>query len=169
MAKKSKTQIELELSQFAAWNGDILEAEAKKPGGRLMGALMSCAAHRGQLQQDLAAYLDVTYGYLSQLRTGKRSVAAISEKFARSCAKYLKVSTLKVMLLAGKLAPQDLVEPEGDYESQLRSAVDFVFRDGRFGHLITPTLRDADADTRYGLIQMYERATGTRLLPPVSV
>lgn len=130
---------------------------------------MSCAAHRGELLQDLAGRLDVTYGYLSQLRSGKRDVKSISEKFARRCARYLKVSPLKVMLLAGKLTPEDLVEPDGDYEGKLRGAVDFIMRDSRFGHLITPALRDADAETRHALVQMYEQATGARLLSSVTV
>lgn len=168
MTTKTIDSLVFDSSNSAPWNGDILEAEAKKPGGRLMGALLSCAAHRGQLQQDLAASLKVTYGYLSQLRTGKRDVKAISEKFARNCAEYLKVSPLKVMLLAGKLTPEDLVEPEGDYDGKLRSAVDFIVRDSRFGHLLSPTLRDADAETRHALVQMYEQATGARLLPTVT-
>lgn len=57
------------------------------PGGPLMGWLCNEAVRRSHDMQAMAKALEVTYGYISQLRNGLRSTESISQEFAASCAK----------------------------------------------------------------------------------
>lgn len=58
---------------------------------------------------DLAADLGVTYGYISQLRTGLRRTEHIGHEFATSCARYLGVPAVLVKLWAGCIRADDFV------------------------------------------------------------
>lgn len=73
-------------------------------GGPLLGWLMDEAQLRGQLLNEMASALGVTYGYINQLRNGIRKVSHISNEFARSCANYLGVPTVVVKLVSGTMA-----------------------------------------------------------------
>lgn len=130
----------------------------------LLGALFACASERGHLLKDMARELGVTYGYISQLRGDNRKVNAISDKFASDCAKYLGISLARVWVLAGKLQAEDLYAPGDSFDTNLANAIEFIGRDPRWGHLLTPELRRADPQTQHMVVKLYEAATGKVLL-----
>lgn len=147
------------------WSGHILDCNITHPGGMLVGALTACAAERGHLLKDVAEELDVTYGYLSQLRSDTRSVLRIGDDFARDCAKYLGISVARVWSLSGKLEARDLYAPQASFESEVVNAVEFIGRDAAWGHQLTPELRRANPESQHMLVKLYEAATGKTLLP----
>jgi transcriptional regulator with XRE-family HTH domain len=166
--KSTVTGIRTALSAKTKWNGHVLECELRKPGGMLMGALMSHATDRGETLQELAEHLDVTYGYLGQLRSGARKVRTISGEFARDSAKYLGVSLTRVLLMCGQLTPVDFYESHDVFTESLAAAMAHIGRDARWGHLLTQELRAANQATQYVVVRLYQEATSTMLMPQCS-
>ena len=81
----------------------------KAPGGPLMGWLLNEAATRGMDLPELACELQVTTGYLLQLRNGVRESQNISHDFGAACAVFLGVPTVVVLIVAGHLKLVDFV------------------------------------------------------------
>jgi hypothetical protein len=148
----------------AAWNGELCEIELKKPGGPLLAALVQCAIQRRLSIVELAAKLDVTYGYLNQLRNGLRNVTQVSDEFAHSCASFLQVPRLTVLMLSGKVTPADLVSQGSMAEREIASALQYLSANFEFGHLVTQELRDSSFESKFLLVKLFERATGKKLL-----
>ena len=148
----------------APWSGGLDEIELKKPGGILLAALVQCANSRGIQILDLGAKLGVTYGYINQLRNGIRCVAQIGDEFAQSCANFLQVPRLTVLILAGKMTPADLLSPGPIAERELATAMQFLSANSEFGHLVTEEQRQSSFESKYLLVKLFERATGKKLL-----
>lgn len=151
--------------QWKPWSGRVNEHERTRPGGLLMAALIECAAERGQTQNELSECLGRHYSYLTQLRTGHRSVCNVGDDFSQACAEYLGIPRVEVLIMAGQLGPADFFQPGDAYERALTRAMNFICDDHRYGHLITNELRNAGHDTQYAIVRLYESATGTVLLP----
>lgn len=147
------------------WSGRIGPHEMSKPGGRLMGALLSCAADRGENINSLAQQLGIHPSYINQLRTGLRNVFSISDDLARSCAKYLGISMARVLLLAGRMQAADFQDEPAAFKQQLDRAMVAIQMDRRWGHLLTQELLGATPDSVFCIVRMYEAATGTQLMP----
>jgi hypothetical protein len=146
------------------WSGRIDEMERSRPGGPLMGALLSCANERADSVAELAAGLDVTPGYLNQLRSGVRKVSTISDVFSQACAAYLAVSRGQVLMLAGRVTPADFFPVGDSYEQDVTRALGFVCEDPAWAPLITGELRKSGLDSRYAIVRLYEVATNTCLM-----
>lgn len=110
------------------------------------------ARQNGHTAAVLARELGVTYGYLSQLSQGMREMHNTSACFARSCAVYLDVPAVAVMLVAGQIKPNDFVFPSGP------------------GPLVDPLsgaeISDASSDVQALLTNLYRDAVGQKLLAP---
>lgn len=147
------------------WSGNLDEAELDRPGGLLLAALIRCANERRQQLSDLARELGVTYGYLSQLRTGLRPTNQVSDDFALSCCHYLGVPRMTVLMLAGRIAPEDAFESQEVLAAQIPRAMAFVCDDPDWGPLVPPEIRDSSPEAHFLVVRLYEEATGKRLLP----
>ena len=101
----------------------------KSEGGPLLGWLEDEAQKRGQTLQEKSAELGVTYGYIAQLRSGKRSQQTISKNFAASCARYLGIPTVVVLLLSGFLTLRDFASQDMDEEAQLNRELRKMMKD----------------------------------------
>lgn len=148
----------------ASWTGELDGVEVKRPGGLLLAALIRCARSKGFTMIEMASKLDVTYGYINQLRSGHRNVEQISDGFSQSCARFLEVPRLTVLMLAGRVTPKDLVSSESNAENELASALAFLSTHVEYGHLLTNELKECSFDSRFLLVKLFERATGLRLL-----
>lgn len=146
------------------WNGNLDEAELARPGGLLLAALIRTADERRQQLNDMARDLGVTYGYINQLRNGIRKVDQISDGFALSCAQYLCVPRMTVLMLAGRVKPEDLFEHTEMMVAEVDRAMSFLTTDPVWGPLLTPELRSAGVESRFALVRMYEEATGKVLM-----
>lgn len=101
----------------------------KSEGGPLLGWLEDEAQNRGQTLQEMSSELGVTYGYIAQLRSGKRSQQTISKNFAASCARYLGIPTVVVLLLSGFLTLRDFASQDMDEEAQLNRELRKMMKD----------------------------------------
>ena len=122
------------------------------------------AAAQGMTQQEQAAAVGVSYGYIAQLRSGMREVANVSDDFLAACAQFLGLSRLAVMLAAGKLSVADLYEP-GQLEPLLVAAWEAMLADAEGA--VPGELDLLSPEGRLFVIRLYERANGRPLLPPM--
>lgn len=147
------------------WMGGMTKEEMAKPGGILLAMLTARANERGQLLGIMADELNCTYGYISQLRSGSRKVQNISDEFATACAQYLGVPRLTVLLAAGRVRPEDIYENPHEAMNTVPRAVQFMQGDARFGPMMPNEIFDASPQMQFFIVQLYEAATGRKLLP----
>lgn len=139
--------------------------ELTRPGGLLMAALLGCAEERQHTLDQVARYLGVQYSYINQLRNGFRKVSSISQELSQACAQYLGISRLQVLMMAGQITAEDVLQRRGACTSDLERAMQYICDDIQWTHLITPELRTADQGSQYAVVRLYETATGKILLP----
>lgn len=163
-ATQSVTTGERQDQARVPWSGNLDEVELGRPGGLLLAALIRCANERRQQLQDMARDLGVTYGYINQLRNGIRNVNQVSDDFALGCARYLGVPRLTVLMMAGRVSPDDVFEHREMMASEISRAMAFICEDPQWGHLVTPELRKVNLDSQYVLVRLYEQATGKKLM-----
>lgn len=81
----------------------------RTPGGPLMAWLLDEAVSQELDIPKLAQELGVTVGYLSQLHSGLRETSDISREFAAACGTFLRVPSVVVQIVAGRLTLVDFV------------------------------------------------------------
>ncbi|MDO8905953.1 hypothetical protein [Hydrogenophaga sp.] len=130
------------------------------PGGPLMGWLFDEAMTRGHSHQELARHLKVTTGYLYQLRNTMRQVSHISQEFARSCACYLSVPTVVVMLISGQIRMSDFAWPVVPDEVQVERAFQRLANDPVVRVLLPEHLETLNFEARRALVLLYSEVSG---------
>jgi hypothetical protein len=133
-------------------------------GGPLVSWLLDEAHRRQQTYRDMAYDLQVTYGYINQLRSGLRSVENISHEFAKACALYLGVPTIVIKLISGSIRMSDFAWPSLSEEE----VIDRAYRRMASDPSVKPAL-PAQSDVlnhaaKKALVMMYSDATGVDLL-----
>lgn len=138
---------------------------AEGPGGALLAWLFEEANRRGIQLQDLAKKLDCTYGYLAQLRTGRRKVYKISDEFADACADFLKVPRLAVLLASGKIRTTDFYEDPDALEPQLDNALRYIQNDTVWGPFLPADIWNASLGIKQFVVLAFEQVRDRRLVP----
>lgn len=133
---------------------------------RLVRWLDEQARRNGHKRADMARALGVTYGYLTQLRSGVRATSQISIDFARACAAYLNLPAALVLIAADKLSAADFCEPLLPRQSAQATLKDGLARmadDPWVGCLMPPEVHDAPVAVQQLLLALYEDATQSEL------
>jgi plasmid maintenance system antidote protein VapI len=146
------------------WNGNLDDAEMLKPGGLLLASLISHASANSIYLNEMASELGVSYGYINQLCNGIRSIDSISDDFAVSIARFMGIPRMTVLMLAGRVTPDDIFESEKLMANEISQAMSFIQLDMEWGHLLTTEILSADELSKFALIKLYEGATGKVLL-----
>ncbi|MCG2593027.1 DNA-binding protein [Ramlibacter sp. XY19] len=139
--------------------------DTTRPGARLLQALKQRARELGQEEAEMARELQVTPGYILQMERGIRAVNTISDDFSGACAVYLDIPRLQVLMLAERVTPEDLFRSVDIYKKDLSRAVDFIAADPKWNAVLTSELRSCSTDSLFGVVRLYEAATGTVLMP----
>lgn len=144
----------------------------RSKGGPLLGWLTDEARRRGQDQKELALELGVTSGYIGQLATGYRVPEAISQSFAESCARYLRVPTIVVKLLAGNIHLSDFASPENRNEDMLELAFARLLADPDVSRLLPPAADTLPDEAKRMMVLLYADVAcsdlfGLRQLPDI--
>lgn len=139
-----------------------LEPRGEEPV--LITWLTQAATERGVTLQQLAADLDVTYGYLAQLRTGLRSLANVSDTFVQAVAQWLGVPRIAVLAACGRLKLSDFLE-QRNLDDALDAAYAFIERDRVWGAVMPASAHRLDQSGRLFVVRLFEAATGTVLIP----
>jgi len=123
-------------------------------GGPLVGLLIEEASSRGQSLQEMACSVDVTIGYINQLRSGMRRPADISHAFAAACARYLRLPTIVVKVIAGNIRMSDFAFPD-ETEDDVSDQVLMLVQEDRQ----TGPMRSSDASKLPEMLRWLQRAT----------
>lgn len=132
-------------------------------GGPLLGWLIDEAQLRGQLLNEMASALGVTYGYINQLRNGIRKVSNISNEFARSCANYLGVPTVVVKLVSGSISLSDFAWPALDEEMVVERAFQRMLTDPNVRPSLPRHAQKLPVAAKRAMVMMYADITGVDL------
>jgi transcriptional regulator with XRE-family HTH domain len=134
---------------------------------RLVGWLYKAAAKRGESKIELARRLGITYGYLAQLASGMCATEGIAPSLSRSCAAYLGVPPVAVMLAAGRIQPLDFLLPESgrSLAMQLNAGLERIAADPLVGCLMPSEVWDVPDSVKGMLVALYEDATQQELFP----
>lgn len=125
----------------------------------LIRVLLKEALRRPHRLNDLAAELGVTYGYISQLRTGLRRTEHISHEFATSCARYLGVPPVLVKLWAGRIRAEDFVWPGKPVEAAIEDDFELMASDPLILGLLPEDLKTASHEVKQFVVNLYAEAT----------
>lgn len=125
----------------------------------LIRVLLREALRRPHRLNDLAAELGVTYGYISQLRTGIRRTEHISHEFATACGRYLGVPAALVKLWAGRIRAEDFVWPGKPVEEAIQSDFDMMASDPIILGLLPEDLKGASQEVKQFVVNLYHEAT----------
>ncbi len=147
------------------WAGGLSEAELARPGGILLAMLVHQANLNGHALGTMADELNVTYGYINQLRNRHREIAHLSDEFATACALYLGVPRLTVLLAAGRIRPEDVFEQPNEMISALPAALQLIERHPSFGPMMPATIYAAEPQMQLFIVSLFEAATNCKLLP----
>ena len=146
------------------WSVSLDSNTLNKPGGLLMAALVARASERGQSIPEMAEQLGYSYPYINLLISGLRRVDQVSDEFTDKAASYLQVPRVVVLMLAARITPADYFEIGSFTASLIEPAMRFIVEDQKWGPLVTAEVRNGSLETKYGVIKLYEAATGKKLL-----
>ena len=142
---------------------DRVERLYAEDGGPLLGWLMDEAQLRGQLLNEMASALGVTYGYINQLRNGIRKVSHISNEFARSCANYLGVPTVVVKLVSGSISLSDFAWPAVDEDMVVERAFQRMLSDPNVRPSLPRNAHKLPVPAKRAMVMMYAYITGVNI------
>lgn len=134
---------------------------------RLIQRLYRKAAVFGHTRQELAREIGMTYGEFMTFVSGARQLTNLPGSNLRQMAHYLKVPTIAVWLLAGKLSANDFMMPEQDDGAVLlMDGIQRIAQDPMIGPLVPPEAFTAPDSVKALLCALYEDATTQELFPP---
>lgn len=118
-------------------------------------------------QRELAKLLRVGASYLSQLTSGAKPIAGVSELFLRSCAEYLEIPPVLVYLLAGRLQAKDFFVSPIAFDVQLNAAIEQIGCSSIAAETAVDArlLTELPAAAQLLIVVLYERAENVLLLP----
>jgi hypothetical protein len=150
-------------SQSEVWEQD--EQLPRRELCTLLSWLMLEGSKRGMTTVELAKELGVTFGYFIQLRDGIRSSAHISREFSETCAEFLGLPRISILIAAGVVRRSDFYADAWDLSYRVDRAIAYMRGDHGSELVVPKSLDDADLETKLLIIQLYERLTGMLLVP----
>lgn len=145
------------------YDGTLALAELQMPGKLLFAYIMGRKTQLGQTMDEVAQHLGVSAGHLQLLRTGKRDLEKMESELIDRISLYLELPRAHLMIMAGKLRPEDF-ESESQ-EQEIEKALTFILSDFQWGPKAPVALKAAPADLKRMVIELYEKATGRKLVP----
>ncbi len=142
------------------------EGSINKPvsGIALINALKNRAYEDGITVARLLKIIGISRSYWNCLGYGQRYVPALSRKVLQTCADYLAIPYINVLLLAEVITPEDFMRgTNADFRSDLIRAMAFISSDPTLSGFANDWQR-LDNEALLLIVQLYERATGTNLL-----
>lgn len=94
--------------------------------------LTLAAAERGITLGEVAKKLNVTYGYISHLRSGVRKLSSVDDKFVDGVVGFLGLPRISVLAACGRVKLEDFVSG-GSPEQSIDQAFAFLERDKDWG------------------------------------
>ena len=127
----------------------------RESGGPLMGWLFDECRIRGSELQDLARELNVTTGYLSQLRNGIKKTQDLSHEMCVACARYLHVPAIAVKVVAGVIRMRDFLHPSESEEHAVERAIRHIMGDPQIKKAVPANLAALPFEAKKAIALMY--------------
>lgn len=148
------------------YDGTLALAELQLPGKLLFAFLMGRKTQLGHTMDEVAQHLGVSAGHLQLLRTGGRDLEKMETQLIDRISVYLGVPRGHLMIMAGKIRPEDY---EGaSLDQQVEKAVAFILSDFEWGPKAPKSLKSAPTDLKRMVVELYEKATGRKLVPDLA-
>ncbi len=147
-----------------AWSANLSDEELRTEGGILLAMLISRANELGHTLKEMSEELGVTYGYIAQLRSGRRLIENVSDAFADRSALYLNVPRLTVLMAAGRVRADDIFKAAPNLFMEVPAAMAFIQRDPEYGPWMPASFLSMTPREQLFLVRLYEKASGRRLL-----
>lgn len=133
-------------------------------GGPLIAWLIDEARARGLGMNDMAKALNVTYGYITQLRNGVRQQSCIGQEFAEACARFLGVPTIVVKLLSGRIRISDFAWSNEGEQAVIERAYRFMKTDPVARQHLPKDDCSMTYEAMRSLVMLYGETTGVDVL-----
>ena len=158
LPKQSKSHVsEILSTENAAGRSTRLYWSA---GGPLLEWLIDEARTNNETLDAMSSKLGVTYGYVHQLRTGRRLTRNIRQNFVAKCAAYLGVQVIVVKLLAGIISLSDFSLPGETEEEMIDRALGAIERHKKTRFPLPESPLSLPLDVKKSLLTMYGEASG---------
>ena len=135
-----------------------------KGGIPLMAWLFDESGRRGMEVSDLARELNVTTGYLNQLRNGVRKTEDLSHVMCESCARFLSVPPIAVKVVAGVIRLSDFLHPAESEEEAVERAIRHIQDDPIIRQAIPVDLRALSLEAKKVVVLMYTETASQDVL-----
>lgn len=158
-------RIQAKIENRVSWNGGLSEEDRLREGAQLLVMLLQTANDRGMNLREMVDEIGISYGYFSQMRSGKREVRRISDETADRIAEFLRVPRITVLVAAGQVRPEDYYEHPESLERELDASLQFMQKDAHWGPMLPPEVYGVSVPLKRAIVTAYEQATGRVLLP----
>jgi transcriptional regulator with XRE-family HTH domain len=136
----------------------------KAKGGPLVGWLEDEARRRRHTFEELARELNVTYGYVAQLRRGIRPTKNISAELAQTCSRYLGVPPIVVKLVAGIFDIRDFAFPYETEEQLVERALQRMLDDPKVRAALPLDVHELPMEAKKALVLLRAGTTAQEIL-----
>jgi hypothetical protein len=101
---------------------------------------------------------------MAQLKSGIRSTHHISRDFSASCARFLKVPRVSILIASGQLSVEDYYPSNECLEAEIDHAINLIRQDPDLSPWFPLSILRADYDVKQFAVIAYEQATSKILL-----
>ena len=135
-----------------------------KGGIPLMTWLFDEGRLRGLEVSELARELNVTTGYLNQLRSGARKTEDLSHDMCESCGRFLSVPPIAVKVVAGVIRLSDFLHPAESEEEAVERAIRHIQDDPIIRQAIPVDLSALTLEAKKVVVLMYTETASQDVL-----
>ena len=136
----------------------------KEKGDPLVAWLFDEGRLRGLEVSELARELNVTTGYLNQLRSGARKTEDLSHVMCESCARFLSVPPIAVKVVAGVIRLGDFLHPAESEEEAVERAIRHIQADPIIRQAIPVDLSALSLEAKKVVVLMYTETASQDVL-----
>lgn len=136
----------------------------KAKGGPLVGWLEDEARRRQHTFEELARELNVTYGYVAQLRRGIRPTKNLSAELVHTCSRYLGVPPIVVKLVAGIFDIRDFAFPHETEEQLVERALRRMLDEPKVRSAMPVDVHELSMEAKKALVLLHAGTQGEDIL-----
>lgn len=145
----------------------VTNGAGRRPENPLLRLLEAQRRRESLTRRELAARLELSPAYLSQLLSHDRSLETLNMVAIRRCAGFLGLPVVSCLVLAGRLTPADFLRQPDAFDAALASALATVASSpwGLEAAVTPAQLQALPREVQWLVIRLAEKADGVSLLP----
>lgn len=145
----------------------VTNGAGRRPENPLLRLLEAQRRRESLSRRELAARLELSPAYLSQLLSHDRSLETLNMDAIRRCAEFLGLPVIICLVLAGRLTLADFLRQPDGFDAALASALATVANSpwGLEAAVTPAQLQALPREVQWLVIRLAEKADGVSLLP----